>query len=247
MLSVTVEPSHGLVVPTSVAVTVNPAQAQLLLGEADRLKAKAQHLNDLLTSHDTRDTKGLLQTYLREANSDLDKTEDAYKNKGENNASSAKAVNAFFDDIRFEYGEAQRILDNETAQSHRIGPRLLPVGVIATADSPIGLGRGSEAVLKSTQHVISAFHLAASSAMMTFDLDVSSKPKGATVSYRQRTDPKFQELGDKTNCQIPNLYRAGYIILLHMAGYEDQPIEFNGAESTETSIHVDLVRKGRHR
>jgi hypothetical protein len=51
-----VDPAVGLVTPTTVAVIVNPSQIQLLLGEADRLKAKARHLEEQLTSENVQQT-----------------------------------------------------------------------------------------------------------------------------------------------------------------------------------------------
>jgi outer membrane murein-binding lipoprotein Lpp len=41
-----VEPARGVQIPTSAAVSVNPAQIQLLLGKIDHLNAKVQQLKE---------------------------------------------------------------------------------------------------------------------------------------------------------------------------------------------------------
>jgi hypothetical protein len=70
------------VTPTSVAVTVNPSQIQLLLGEADRLRAKAQHLDGQLSSTDQVGNQALLRTSVQEAVTDVDRTEQTFKQRG---------------------------------------------------------------------------------------------------------------------------------------------------------------------
>lgn len=240
-----VEPALGLVTPTSVAVTVNPSQIQLLLGEADRLKAKAQHLRDKLTSDNETANQVLLRASLLEAIADVDKTEQEYKQNGVEQPST-RAVNAFFDDIRYEYGEALKSLANESARAPQNEPQLLPVGATA-AGSSSHLTRASAAALKSILHNAIAYEVAASAGTLTVNLNVVSYPQGATVSYWQRTDPETTTLDSKTNCQIPNLYRAGYQIRFQKSGYEEQTIPFDGQDSSATMIIAHLVRKGRPR
>ena len=240
-----VEPSPHLVTPTSVAVTVNPSQIQLLLGEFDRLKAKAEDLEEQLSSTRAAADQSLLQTSLKEALEDLDRTEAAYKEKGVDQLSS-RAVNVFFDDIRLNYGEALKAIASSSAQSHPACPQLERVST--NPSGPLHqVGQASEAVLKSIRQNARAYYVAASSGTMTFDLDVSSDPEGATVSYRQRTDPEYQQLDHKTDWRIQNMYRAHYFIRFQMPGYEDQVVDFNGADSTDASIHVPLVHKGSRR
>jgi hypothetical protein len=76
-------PATGLATPTSVGVTVNPSQVELLLEKADLLKAKAQHLRQDLSSGDIApdqdSMRKSLQTSLQEATTELDATERNYK------------------------------------------------------------------------------------------------------------------------------------------------------------------------
>jgi hypothetical protein len=238
----------GLVTPTSVTVTVNPSQIQLLLAEADRLKAKAEHLKQMLNSENMAANQVLLRNSVKEAMTDLDKTEASYKEKGEKGTepSYAQAVNVFFNDIRFDYGEVLKSLANDSARLRQTSPRLVVVNLALGGSSP-RLNRASEAVLKSILHNARAYDIMASSGTTKFDLEVSSEPKEATVSYRQRLDPEYQTLDHKTDWRIPNLYHATYFIRFQKSGYEEQVITFNGGESTSTSVNVQLVRIGRAR
>jgi hypothetical protein len=237
------QPAIGLVTPTSVAVTVNPSQIQLLLAEADRLNAKAQEIREHLNSENPAANQVLLQNSLQDVLADLDKTEEAYKEKGVE-PSFARAVNIFFDDIRFDYGEALKALANQSAQGSQAGPRLERVRAALGGPFTTRLNRASEKVLASVLHNARAYYLAASSGTLTLNLDVYSDPKGATVSYKQRADPEFTSIDQKTDCQIPGLYRAGYLIRFQKPGYEEQTLPFNGADSDKTSITATLVRKG---
>ncbi len=179
-----VEPPGNLVTPTSVAVTVNPSQIQLLLGEADRLKAKVQHIEEQLASKDPAADQTLLRTSVQDAIADVDRTEDAYKQKGVDQ-DSARAVNLFFDDIRLNYGDALIVLANEAAHARQFGARLEFVNAIPGGPSP-RLAPASKAVLASILHNAKAYDVVASTKAVTFNLDVFSEPKGAAISYRQR-------------------------------------------------------------
>jgi hypothetical protein len=235
-----VEPAIGLVTPTSVAVTVNPSQIQLLLAAADRLKAKAEHLNQQLNSENMAANQSLLRNNVQEAVADLDKTEKSYKQEGLDQSSS-RAVNIFFDDIRINYGEALKTLANESAKAPLTRPGLEHVSAAIGGPSP-RLNLPSKAVLASILHNAKAYSLVASSGLITFNLDVNSDPKGASVSYRQRGG-EYHTWDRETDSTIENLPRAVYLIRLQKQGYEDQEVTFDAMESTKGDIHVQLVRK----
>jgi hypothetical protein len=236
------------VTPTSAIVIVNPSQIELLRADADHLRAKAENLSQRLRSgHMVADQELLLEN-VKEAMGDLDKTEAAYKEREDKGAepSYTQAVNVFFDDIRFEYGDALKSLKRNPALLHQTGPR----PVLASSrigGSPPRLNRASEAVLKSIMHNAKAYDVMASSGKTTFDLEVSSEPTGATVSYRQRIDPEYKTLDHQTDWRIPNLYHATYLIRFQKSDCEEQVITFQGGESTSTSVHASLVCKGRAR
>jgi len=238
--SFTVERAQGLVRPTAVAVTINPSQIQLLLGEADRLKAKAQHLNEQLTSGNPAAKHALLRNGLQEALADLDKTEATFKQKGVEQ-SSVRTVNAFFDDIRFDYGEALKVLGNESAQLRQDGPWLLRVGA-PRAGMSAGVTRASAAVLNSILRNAKAYDIVASSGAVTFNLEVYSVPNGAKISYRQRGG-EYHSVDHETDWQIENLVRAVWLIRVQKPGYEDKEESFDAVASTRTSIKIVLARK----
>jgi len=236
----TVEPATGLVMPISVTVTVNPSQIQLLLAEADRLRAKAEHLKQQLNLENMAANRVLLQNNLQEAVIDLDRTEESYKQKGVDHP-SARAVNIFFDDIRLSYGEALKVLADDLAQGPQTGPRLERVSAIHGGSSP-RLSRASKAVLTSILRNAKAYNLVASSGLITFTLEVDSDPQGASVSYRQRGG-EYHPLDHETDWRIENLPRAVYLIRLQKSGYEDKEVTFDAMDNTSPNIHVRLVRK----
>jgi hypothetical protein len=236
----TVEPAMGLVMPTSVAVTVNPSQIQLLLAEADRLKAKAEHLRQQLNSKNMAANQVLLRNSVQEATTDLDKTENIYKQKGLDHL-SAQAVNIFFDDIRLNYGEALKVLANDSARGAQTGPRLERVSAVVGGSSP-RLNRASQAVLASILHNARAYNVVASSGLITFNLEVSSDPQGASVFYGQRGE-KYHSLYHETDWRIDNLPRAVYLIRFQKQGYVDREVTFDAINNTSSNIHVRLVRK----
>jgi hypothetical protein len=155
--------------------------------------------------------------------------------------SSVRAVNAFFDDIRYEYGEALKILATESGRVGQNGPKLLAVGV-ALPSSSAHFTRASKAVLKSILHNAKAYDVVATSKSVTFNLEVYSVPDGATISYRQRGG-EYHSVDHVTDWRIENLIRAVYYIRLQKLGFEDNEVTFDAVDSTSTSIKVPLVRK----
>ena len=77
---------------------------------------------------------------------------------------------------------------------------------------------------------------------MTFNLDVYSTPKGATISYRQRGG-EFHPLDHETDWRIENLARAVYLIRLQKPGYDDKEVQFDAIDSTRTSLNIQLEPK----
>lgn len=236
----TVEPSKGLVTPTSVAVTVNPSQIQLLLAEANRLKAKAEHLRQQLNSENLAVNQVLLRNSVQEAITDLERTEEAYKQRGVDQ-SSARAVNMFFDDIRLNYGEALNALTKDSARGLQTKLRLELVSRITGGSSP-RLGPGAQAVLASILRNAKAYDTVASSGSMTFTVDVYSDPQGASVSYRQRNG-EYRALDHETDWRIENLIRGVWFIRLQKPGYEDTERTVDAMDIEHPSINVHLVRK----
>jgi hypothetical protein len=233
-LSLTVEPSPSLVSPTAVSATVNPSQIQLLVAEADRLRAKAKHLQEQLASDNKTGNQDLLRSSLLEANADLDKTETTFKQQGAEQP-PVQQVDAFFDDIRFGYQEALGILRGEVAREK--DGQLLRVSA-GRARAPLN----ANLVLKSIRHNADAYDLVASAKALTFNLDVYSEPKGAAISYRRRGG-EYHSVDHETDWRIENLVRAVWLIKLQKPGYEDAEKPFDAVDNTRTSITIKLTQK----
>jgi hypothetical protein len=108
--------------------------------------------------------------------------------------------------------------------------------------SPPRLTLASKAVLASLLHNAKAYDVVASTKALTFNLDVFSEPRGATISYKL-TGGTYEPLDHETDWRIENLARAVYWILLQKAGYQDKEVSFDAINSTGTSVQVHLERK----
>lgn len=236
-LSVAVEPSPGLVSPTAVSATVNPSQIQLLLAEADRLRAKAERLQEQLAAGNKAGNQDLLRNSLQEASADLDKTEAAFFKQQGAEQLPAQEVGAFFDDIRYSYQEALGILRGKEARLREKNGQLLRVSA-----GRAGASLNANRVLKSIRHNADAYHLVASTTHLTFNLDIYSEPKGAAISYRRRGD-EYHSVDHATDWHIENLVRAVWLIRLQKPGYEDAVETFDAIDNTRTSVTIKLTRK----
>ena len=237
-----VENNPGLVTPTSATVIVNPSQIQLLLGEADRLKARAQHLKEQLNAETAEGNQTLLRQSLKQSISDVDQTEAKFKQSVEP-ASSLAEVNTFFDDIRFDYGEALKILMEDSSQARFDGPGLLSVSAQVGKLTP-HLTRASATVLKTILRTAQAYDLVAESKTLTFNLWVYSVPDGAAISYWLRGGTPHT-VDHETDWEIENLTRAVYLIQVQKSGYEPKEITFDAINNQNTSVKIPLERS-RH-
>lgn len=233
----TVEPSVSLVTPTSAVVTINPSQAQLLLGAADHLRVKADRLKRQLGTGDFAASSALLRDALKDALTDVDQTESDFKGRSSERPAS-RAVDVFFDDIRLNYGGAMKTLAAEWAQASPAAPRLERAGVIY-GDPPAKLAGASRAVLSSILHNAKAYEVVAGAGSLTFSLDVYSEPEGATICYRQ-TGQECKPVDHETDWRIENLPRAVYFIRLQKTGFRDKEVRFDAMDNTGTSVKVKL-------
>ncbi|MFZ1083912.1 MAG: hypothetical protein WAN35_02970 [Terracidiphilus sp.] len=232
------------VMPTSATVMVNPSQIELLHYEADRLRAKAEQIKSQLRSDNLAANQSLLLKNVKEAMTDLDKTETSYKEKGDKRITPAdsQAINIFFDDIRFSYHEALKSLKSNSAQLYQTEPRLALVN-FTMIDSSLHLDPSSIRAINSLFHAAKAYDILASSKYLTFDLEVTSTPDHAKVSYKQRLDQEFKTLDHETDTSIKNLYHATYLIRFQKTGCEEIVKTFEGGETNSTNEHADLICK----
>jgi hypothetical protein len=236
--SFSVDPAAGLVAPAPVAGTLNPSQIELLIGEAGRMRAKADHLRSQLSSGEASADQNFLLASVQQAVADVDQTEVRFKEKG--GSQSAKDVDTFFDDIRFEYGEALKVVTDSSALLPVSGAELDAVTASAGGSSS-HLDRASEALVASILRNAKAYEVAASTKAITFTLDLISEPKGATISYRLRGED-YHILDHETDWRIENLPKATYVIRFQKQGYEDYEVAYDAIYSVATSIEAHLSR-----
>jgi hypothetical protein len=237
-----IEPAKKLVTPTSVAVTVNPSQIELLREEADRLRAKERHLREQLASEKSNTHQVLLQTSVKDALTDLERTKNKFVDLQKSmEPSSGRAVYIFFDDIERTYVHAQESLAKVSARLPRVQPGLRPVHY-AFGGAASRLDPASDAVLESIVHNAAAYDVVASSKSLTFTLEVDSRPKGATISYKLRGDD-YRPLHHETDWRIENLPRAVYLVRVQLDGYVEQEKIFDAIKDTGTGISFDLKPK----
>jgi hypothetical protein len=231
-----VEPNKEIVTPTSVVVTVNPSQIQLLVAEADRLRAKAQHLKELISSNNATANQALLQNNLLGALKDLDKTESSFKQKGAE--TSSRDVTIFFDDIRRTYAAALKIA-NSPSLVLQTEPRL----IAAKAEPDTPLNAASEAAVASIERNVSAYDVVVSTKMITFTLSVYSSPDHAAIFYKRDGDDEYQPVEHDTDWKIEKIPRAFYYVRLEKKGCETQEKPFDAMKNADPSIHITLKCK----
>jgi hypothetical protein len=235
----TVQRAVGFIAPTSAAVTINPSQAELFQGEADHLRAEAEELRNQLISGSPGASGSLLLTSVQTALSEVDKTEAEFKK--EESAPPERAVDAFFDDIRYEYGEAIQHFNGASIAKSATRARLERAS-LAGGPKVLKLDRASEALLSSIAHNEGMYEVAALTKALTFTLTVYSEPPGAAISYRLRGED-YHSVDHETDWQIENLPRAVYWIKLQKQGYEDNEFSFDAIDSSKDSVKKTLVAK----
>jgi hypothetical protein len=245
LLPFNIEPARNLVTPTSVVVTVNPSQIELFREEADRLRAKERRLREQLASENPSTHQVVLKASLEDALADLDRTKNKFMGfQKELEPAYRRTVDIFFDDIRRTYAKAQDALEKAFAKLPREESELRQVHYALS-----GLGPGldpTDAVLDSIVHNEAAYDVVASSKLLTFTLEVDSRPDHANISYKLRGDD-YRSLPHKTDWRIENLARAVYFVRVQKDGYEDQEKSFDAIKDTGTSISFDLKRKSSRR
>ncbi|HVZ84909.1 MAG TPA: hypothetical protein VG893_14630 [Terracidiphilus sp.] len=234
--SITILPAEHLITPTSAVVVINPSQAELLQGAADRLRAKADQIKKRTAESINPANQDFLLEIVKDALKDLDQTEIEFKDM--NKEPIAPAVNIFFDDLRAAYEYPTKPYPRDHVQFRNRANRQVPLLISAIA-SVGDITPEAEAVLISVMHNVSAYELVASTKALTFDLDVYSDPDDASISYRLRTGD-FTTVEHNTDWIIQNLPRAVYIIRLKKQGFKEQEVEFDAISSRQTSVHVHL-------
>lgn len=227
--------------PTSVVVTVNPSQVELLKVEAGHLRAKVADLPNHLKPDDTAGNRLYLLNALQESIDALDHTKKKYVEL-EKNPLFLPKVNVFFDNIGTSYKVASMELDKKVAQQTK--PRLVEANQVGTfVDLAVAL------VKASIIHNADAYELVADAEELTFDFKVSSTPMpGATIAYKLwgDGDEDYVEVNGETPVTIPNLPRAVYYVRIRLENYvEKKGVRFDATKEKtgEMIIKLDPVKR----
>jgi hypothetical protein len=216
--------------PTSVKVTVNHSQIELLKVEADHLRSKATKIKETLSATDAAANRVILQNALQQAVKDLAPTEGEYKKK-ETIPPSPPAVDVFFHDIKVSYDEARAIIDRKSVELSRSNPRLVEVkGEMWPSEDDF-----RDAVLDSIKHNVAAYEAVSQSGSYVFSLEVLSEPQDADISFHRRGE-SFRSQGNRTNSSIVNLPRAVYCIRLQKNGCADDIFTFDATDNNRTTM-----------
>ena len=227
-----VVPKGGLVVPTSAHITLDLSQVQLLRREADNIRRRIRQLKSDLQTVTNDSVARLLRLNLDNSVTALNLTESAFKDLVKSDT-LRKTSEVFFGDLRLNYKSA--ITSSQTSQRKGAVPFRQVVMLVPNEDSAVQ----AERVLRVLEQNELAYNYAASASSLTFDLEVSSIPAGAEISYRRRGD-NFQKHPSATNSTIKSLPLAIWIVRFQKKGFADVEREHDPFRESNHSIVVEL-------
>lgn len=237
-----------LVFPTSAEVAVNPSQVQLLRREATRLQTGIQALKAAVVDipgASSRATDDVLRRQVLAEIGHLRATESSFHDLNEQ-VPQAGAAQVFFGDLRTGYEEALAVLSPEKSES-AVKATLLTVALdsshsVSTDKNRVKYPLAAQAVFRVIELNELAYALVADTGELTFDLEVSSLPEGASVSYRRRGDP-YHDLSNQTNSIIKGLPLAVWLVRFQKSGFRDKEIEHNPFTERNHTVTVELSKK----
>ncbi len=232
-------PKKGLVYPSSAEIGMRPSQTQLLRTEALRLQAQIQDLKGQILEHRS-DTKllGLLRQSVITAIEALNGTEQEFT-KLDNTSKSEEGARVFFGDLRTTYREADHEL--KAADNGRRHNLLLLAAAPQAKNEPSAYPLLAQAVLRAFEQNELAYNAVADAQSLTFSLEVSSVPKGATISYRRRGDD-FKQASAPTDSTINALVFAIWIVRFEKSGFLTMEREHDPFREPNHVIHVELMK-----
>ncbi len=226
-----VVPDPHLRVPTAAQVRLNPNEIDLLRVQASSLQHKIEDLQQKLSQGSAGQNRKVLRQSIDRALQSLDATEREFRGL-ETSPEQREKSTVFFDDLRTSYREVEAQLKAELRQ---------PSGFVLVADKKPAYLLMSRAVLHALEQNMLAYTIVADEESLVFDLDVSSVPPGATVSYARRGD-HFKSAPKLTNCTIKSLVYAIWTVRFEETGYKPVEIEHDPFREPNHSITA-ILRK----
>jgi hypothetical protein len=196
----------NIVLPTSGQVTLILSQAQLLRAEAAKLRFRLEVLKSNLALHPrTLAAETVAETLRKNIDQELGflaETEARFVALEPPPKQVDGAASVFFDDLRVRYEESksqlkERAAKLEASSSFRWTLLAMRQGPAEQSRYPVL----AQAVFRAFEQNEVAYVTVANAGALTFDLDVSSIPEGATISYRRRGD-SYRQHPDQTNSVI---------------------------------------------
>lgn len=232
----------GLVFPTSVEVSIKPSQVQLLRGEIARLQTQVQTLKASVAGEQEPLGAAKLRIIGEKIEDELNSlkvTESKFRELGDK--SQVDAAQVFFDDLRTSYTEVLADL------SGKANGRATRAGFVATAWPPQEKHKShysltALAAFRPFELNELAYRLVADTETLTFNLEVSSNPEGATILYGRRGDTSYKQHSSPTNSTIKSLPYAIWIVRFQKQGFRDKDVEFNPFVEPNRVVHVDLEK-----
>jgi hypothetical protein len=226
-------------------VMVNVSQAQLLRAEAAHLQFRLQVLkaNLTLSEGNPAATGSVAETLSKKIDEELGflaTTEASFRALASSPSQLDPEVSVFFSDLRISYNDAKSQLRDRGARSEWRGSLKW-----ASLASSQGVGEQprypvlAQAVFRVFEQNELAYVTVANAKTLTFDLDVSSSPVGATISYRRRGD-SYRQHPDQTNSVIRALPYAIWTIRFQKQGYRDEEREHDPFREPNHVINVQL-------
>jgi hypothetical protein len=230
-------PKKNLVYPTTADVGVKPSQAQLLRTEAIHLQARIQDLKgQILELKSASKLNNLLRQKVEKEIESLNETEHAFRIL-DNSVKEDSRI--FFDDLRTSYREA-----NHEVRSQRMQRQQYSI-LLASAHQDNGEAARypaiAQAVLRAFEQNELAYNTVADTQMLTFDLEVTSVPTGAAVSYRRRGD-EFKKASNPTDSTIKALAFAIWIVRFEKDGCHPVEREHDPFRESNHVITVELPK-----
>jgi len=233
-------PKANVTYPTAADVGVIPSQAQLLRTEALRLLARIQDLKGQIAErkNDTKLLK-LLHQNVDDAIKALGETENTFRSL-DSSAKQQGPSQIFFDDLRTSYHEADRLIMAQGDRSSDDALFQLVDFAQKSSDSPI-YPPIAQAVLRAFEQNELAYKTVADAQSLTFDLELTSAPQGAAVSYRRRGDD-FKPAPSPTDSTIKALTFAIWLVRFEKDGFRPVEREHDTFRDSNHVINVELPK-----
>jgi len=236
----------NIVFPTSVQVTLSLSEAQLLRTEAVYLRARLQALKANIAVGSQNSTQGsvaqALRTKIDAELGFLAATEARFHALSSSEPQANGAASVFFGDLRVSYEDAKAQLKDRSTRSEWSGSfKWASLSSSQVSNQRPAYPVLAQAVFRVFEQNELAYVTVANAESLTFDLDVSTSPEGATISYRRRGD-SYRQHPDQTNSVIRALPYAIWTVRLQKQGYRDEEREHDPFREPNHVINVPLTK-----